>query len=71
MRTVGLDVYGGDVVLDSSGDIQVIDVNDWPSFALFRSAAAEAIAQRIAERVRRFPNLAEQYACMTAESEQL
>jgi glutathione synthase/RimK-type ligase-like ATP-grasp enzyme len=69
MRMVGLDIYGGDVVLDPSGGIQVIDVNDWPSFASFRAAAAEAIAQRIAERVRRFPALAEQYARMTSERE--
>jgi glutathione synthase/RimK-type ligase-like ATP-grasp enzyme len=52
MRSVGLDVYGGDVVIDRAGRLWMIDVNDWPSFALFRAAAAEAIAQRIAERVR-------------------
>jgi glutathione synthase/RimK-type ligase-like ATP-grasp enzyme len=53
MRSVGLDVYGGDVVLDESGAIWVIDVNDWPSFALFRASAAEAIAQRIEARTRK------------------
>lgn len=52
MRSVGLDVYGGDVVIDQSGALWVIDVNDWPSFALFRTAAAEAIAQRIEARTR-------------------
>jgi glutathione synthase/RimK-type ligase-like ATP-grasp enzyme len=53
VRSVGLDVYGGDVVIDESGAIWVIDVNDWPSFALFRTAAADAIAQRIEARTRR------------------
>lgn len=44
---VGLVVYGGDAVLDADGRAQVIDLNDWPSFAYFRTAAARVIGQRI------------------------
>jgi hypothetical protein len=47
---IGLEVYGGDAVLGAGGEIAVIDINDWPSFAYFRADAAEVIAGRIEER---------------------
>lgn len=49
-RHIGLEVYGGDAVVTSQGRVAVIDVNDWPSFAYYRSEAAEVIAGRIYER---------------------
>jgi len=49
-RAIGLEVYGGDAVLAESGEIFVIDVNDWPSFAYFRAEAAEVIAARLQRR---------------------
>jgi hypothetical protein len=41
---VGLNIYGGDVIVDASGHLTLIDLNDWPSFAPCRDRAAEAIA---------------------------
>lgn len=41
---LGLDVFGGDVVLRAPDDPVLIDFNDWPSFAPYRAEAAEAIA---------------------------
>ncbi|WP_216655760.1 hypothetical protein [Xylanibacter muris] len=46
-EAVGLDVYGGDCIVGSDGDIRIIDFNDWPSFSRCRDEAAEAIADRI------------------------
>ena len=34
----GLDVFGGDVIVGSSGELTLIDLNDWPSFAPCRDA---------------------------------
>jgi NDP-sugar pyrophosphorylase family protein len=42
-------IYGGDCVVDKSGNIFIIDFNDWPSFAPCRSDAASYIAQCIYE----------------------
>jgi len=50
VRRLGLEVYGGDAVISPSGKIHVIDINDWPSFAYFRSEAAEVIAGHIHRR---------------------
>ena len=41
---LGLDVFGGVLVVPPSGHPMLIDVNDWPSFARCRDEAAEAIA---------------------------
>jgi hypothetical protein len=50
-RAVGLDIFGGDIIVASNGDLTVIDLNDWPSFAPCRDAAADAIASFIRRRV--------------------
>ncbi|MDR0734055.1 MAG: NTP transferase domain-containing protein [Dysgonamonadaceae bacterium] len=42
-------IYGGDCVVDPTGNISIIDFNDWPSFAPCRAAAAPYIAQCIYE----------------------
>lgn len=42
---LGIHIYGGDAVISSDGTIQIIDLNDWPSFAPCREEASEAIAQ--------------------------
>ncbi len=46
-RALDLEVYGGDVVAGTDGRLQLIDLNDWPSYAPCRAAAAEAIAIRL------------------------
>lgn len=44
---LGLEIYGGDLVVRAGGDAVLVDLNDWPSFSACRSAAAEAIAERL------------------------
>ncbi|MDE6291782.1 MAG: hypothetical protein K2M16_09640, partial [Muribaculaceae bacterium] len=39
-----VDVYGCDMVLDSEGHCQLVNFDDWPSFAPIRKEAARAIA---------------------------
>jgi hypothetical protein len=46
----GLEVYGGDIILEPSGQLTLIDLNDWPSFAPCRAAAAAAIADYLTRR---------------------
>ena len=48
---MNLEIFGGDAIVTADGDIFVIDVNAWPSFALFRTTAARHIADHIAARV--------------------
>jgi hypothetical protein len=47
---LGLDVFGGDVAFPEPDRPVLIDINDWPSFAPFREAAAQAIADYITHR---------------------
>src|SRR5713101_7533628 len=47
---LGLEVYGGDVIVPPSGAPVLLDVNAWPSFALYRDEAAERIAAHLALR---------------------
>lgn len=41
---LGLEVFGGDAIATSDGRLVLIDLNAWPSFALYRAAAAASIA---------------------------
>ena len=41
---LGLHVFGGDAALPSPTEPVLVDINDWPSFAPVRDAAADAIA---------------------------
>ncbi|MCX8070972.1 MAG: hypothetical protein N3C12_00780 [Candidatus Binatia bacterium] len=43
-QVAGLEVFGGDGVVDETGTCHLIDLNDWPSYAPCRPAAAQAIA---------------------------
>lgn len=47
-----LDVYGGDCVLDVNGQLKLIDINDWPSFAPCRLPAAKAIAKLVLTKLK-------------------
>ena len=54
---LGLDIFGGDAVIKANGEPMIIDLNAWPSYALYRDRAAEAIADCLTERFRRRPRL--------------
>jgi hypothetical protein len=43
-RALGVEIYGGDCVFGLDGEISLIDLNDWPSYAPCRVQAATAIA---------------------------
>ena len=45
-----LEVYGGDAIATASGDLVLLDVNAWPSFALYRDEASANIAGYLALR---------------------
>ena len=47
---LGLEVYGGDAIAARDGRLVVIDLNAWPSFALYRDIASERIASYLAAR---------------------
>ncbi len=47
----GLDIFGGDVIVSSTGELTLIDLNDWPSFAPCRERASYVIADFITKRV--------------------
>lgn len=49
---LNVEVYGGDCIISPSGEIRIIDFNDWPSFAPCRAEAAPHIAKRILSIVR-------------------
>jgi hypothetical protein len=46
----GLEVFGGDAIVTTRGDLVPIDLNAWPSFALFRDEAASEIATYLEDR---------------------
>jgi hypothetical protein len=48
---LGLEVFGGDVAFPTANHPVLIDINDWPSFAPFRTEAAGAIAEYIQDRM--------------------
>ncbi len=43
-HVLGVEIYGGDCVYDSSGGFALIDLNDWPSYASCCAEAATYIA---------------------------
>jgi hypothetical protein len=54
---LGLEIFGGDAVIKADGEPMIIDLNAWPSYALYRDRAAQAIADCLTERFRRRPRL--------------
>lgn len=44
-------IYGGDCIISSTGEIRIIDFNDWPSFARCREEAGVKIAECIYHKV--------------------
>ena len=49
---VGLEVFGGDAIATAGGNLVLLDLNAWPSFALYRDEAAACIASHLASRFR-------------------
>lgn len=54
-EVLDVDIYGGDAVIGPEGDIQIIDLNDWPSFAPVRDEASKWIAKVILEKAEHHP----------------
>ncbi|MGH7335740.1 MAG: hypothetical protein ACREKS_23920 [Candidatus Rokuibacteriota bacterium] len=48
---LGLEVYGGDAIATADGRLVLLDLNAWPSFALYRDEAAVAIASYLTLRL--------------------
>jgi hypothetical protein len=46
--SLGLEVYGGDVIARAGGELVLLDLNAWPSFALYREEASPVIAEYLA-----------------------
>lgn len=46
-QVLNLYIYGGDAIISEDGNITIIDINDWPSFANFRDEASKFIAEAI------------------------
>ena len=49
---LGVMAYGGECIVDESGSINIVDFNDWPSYASCRSAASLALAKSILEEIK-------------------
>lgn len=50
----GVVIYGGDCIIDKAGNFQIIDFNDWPSFAPCRAEAAPHIAKTILSAIKKW-----------------
>lgn len=50
-KAIGLEIYGGDCIVNSKGDIYIIDINDFPSFSPIRAEAAKEIAEYITSKL--------------------
>jgi hypothetical protein len=50
---LGLEIFGGDAVIQADGKPTIVDINAWPSYARYRDHAAKAIADLLAERFER------------------
>lgn len=48
---LGLEVFGGDLVVTDDHQPILVDINDWPSFARCRDEAADAIASYVVDRL--------------------
>ncbi|MGE5430305.1 MAG: hypothetical protein ACM3QX_04475 [Syntrophomonadaceae bacterium] len=53
---LGLYIYGGDAIITSDGNIIIIDINDWPSFAPIREEAGYHISNLLLAKGRDFVN---------------
>jgi hypothetical protein len=49
-RALELEIFGGDAIVQAGGALRLIDLNAWPSFALYRDEAAVEIARYLDTR---------------------
>jgi glutathione synthase/RimK-type ligase-like ATP-grasp enzyme len=54
---LGLEIFGGDAIIQPDGEPKIVDINAWPSFARYRDRAAQAIADHLTERFQRRPRI--------------
>jgi glutathione synthase/RimK-type ligase-like ATP-grasp enzyme len=54
---LGLEIFGGDAIIQANGEPMIIDLNAWPSYALYRDQAAQAIVDHLSERFLRRPRI--------------
>src|SRR5262249_28034329 len=54
---LGLEIFGGDAIIQADGEPMIIDVNAWPSYARYRDSAAGLIADHLIERFQRHPRI--------------
>lgn len=52
-KALGVDIFGGDMVMTPSGELYLVNFDDWPSFAPIRKEAARAIAKSVLARLKR------------------
>jgi hypothetical protein len=52
-EALGLEIFGGDAIIQANGEPMIVDLNAWPSYARYREQAARAIADHLTERFRR------------------
>ena len=48
---IGLEIFGGDIIVSPDGRLTIIDINDFPSFAPIRDLAANKIGELINKKV--------------------
>ena len=54
---LGLEIFGGDAIVQADGKPVIVDINAWPSYARYRDRAAQAIADHLTERFQRRPRI--------------
>jgi hypothetical protein len=54
---LGLEIFGGDAIIQADGKPVIVDINAWPSYAQFRDRAAQVIADHLTERFQRSPRI--------------
>lgn len=57
VRCLGLEIYGGDMIIRPNNSAILVDINDWPSFSLCRDEAAREIAKYVKRLMEDFDEL--------------
>jgi len=54
---LGLEIFGGDAIIQTNGEPVIVDINAWPSYARYRDRATQVIADHLTERFQRHPRI--------------